>query len=80
MERNERQLDVPDPKIDKGKKRKTEDDDNGGDEVRTQCLNGTGSRYKKRVNLDLHNKRSIITIKNKDNLCLARALVVAIAT
>jgi hypothetical protein len=66
-----------------GRKRKAEDDN---DEVRAQRLNelaivhaempnDTGSR-KKHNNLDLHNKKSIITIKNKDNLCLARALVV----
>ena len=42
-----------------------------------------GSRRSKRnvVNIKeyLHKKRSVITIKNNDNLCLARALVVAIA-
>ena len=42
-----------------------------------------GSRRSKRTILNikdfLHKKRSIITIRNNDNLCLARALVVAIA-
>ena len=42
-----------------------------------------GSGRSKRTILDireyLHKKRSIVTIKNNDNLCLARALVTAIA-
>ena len=42
-----------------------------------------GSGRSKRTNLNikdfLHKKKSIITIQNNDNLCLARALVVAIA-
>ncbi len=41
---------------------------------------GTGNK-RREINLDkyLSNKRSIIRIQNTDNLCLARALVVAIA-
>ena len=42
-----------------------------------------GSGRSKRTTLNireyLHEKRSIVTIKNNDNLCLARALVVAVA-
>ena len=42
-----------------------------------------GGKGRKRVQFNikdfLHKKRSIITIQNKDDLCLARALVVAIA-
>ena len=44
---------------------------------------GTSNGKSKRTTLDireyLKKKRSIITINNKDNLCLARALVVAVA-
>ncbi len=43
--------------------------------------NGSGKRKRDNIDLEsyLRNKRSIISIKNKDDLCLARALVVAIA-
>ena len=52
------------------------------DIVHVEMPNGSGKR-KQRDNIDLmsylQNKRSIVSIKNKDDLCLARALVVAIA-
>ena len=42
-----------------------------------------GSAKRKRAHIDiaefLHKKRSVVSIQNKDDLCLARALVVAIA-
>ncbi len=51
------------------------------DIVHVEMPNGSGKR--KRDNIDLvsylQNKRSIVSIKNKDDLCLARALVIAIA-
>ena len=51
------------------------------DIVHVEMPNGSG--HEKRNNIDLlsylQNKRSIVTIKNKDDLFLARALVVAIA-
>ena len=50
------------------------------DIVHIETPRGSG---RKRIHLDigefLHKKRSIISIRNKDDLCLARALVVAIA-
>ncbi len=54
------------------------------DIVHVEMPNGSGKRGKRpRDNIDLmsylRNKRSIVTIRNKDDLCLARALVVAIA-
>ena len=53
------------------------------DIVHVEMPNGSGKRKTRRDNIDLvsylQNKRSIVSIKNKDDLCLARALVVAIA-
>ena len=50
------------------------------DIVHIETPRGSG---RKRIHLDigefLHKKRSVISIRNKDDLCLARALVVAIA-
>ncbi len=51
------------------------------DIVHVEMPNGSGKRKRDDVDLEsyLQNKRSVVTIKNKDDLCLARALVVAIA-
>ena len=53
------------------------------DLIHVEAPQGSGRSKLKRniVNIKeyLHKKKSIITIKNQDNLCLARALVVAIA-
>ena len=53
------------------------------DIIHIEAPQGSGKSRRKRDILDireyLHKKRSIITIRNNDNLCLARALVVAIA-
>ena len=53
------------------------------DIIHVEAPQGSGKSRRKRDILDireyLHKKRSIITIRNNDNLCLARALVVAIA-
>ena len=52
------------------------------DIIHVEAPQGSGSRLKRNI-LDireyLHKKKSIITIQNNDNLCLARALVVAVA-
>ena len=51
------------------------------DIVHVEMPNGSGKRKRDDVDLEsyLQNKRSVVTIKNQDDLCLARALVVAIA-
>ena len=53
------------------------------DIIHVEAPEGSGRGRLKRDILDireyLHKKRSIITIQNNDNLCLARALVVAVA-
>ena len=51
------------------------------DIVHVEALQGSGRKKRDLVDLKefLHKKRSIINIQNKDDLCLARALVVAIA-
>ena len=53
------------------------------DILHVEAPQGSGRSRLKRDILDireyLHKKKSIVTIKNKDNLCLARALVVAVA-
>ena len=51
------------------------------DLIHVEAPQGSGRSKRSVVNIKeyLHKKRSIITIKNNDNLCLARALVVAIA-
>ena len=53
------------------------------DIIHVEVPEGSGRSKLKRDTLNireyLHKKRSIITIQNNDNLCLARALVVAIA-
>ena len=53
------------------------------DILHVEAPQGSGRSRLKRDILDireyLHKKKSIITIKNNDNLCLARALVVAVA-
>ncbi len=51
------------------------------DIVHVEMPNGSGKRPRDNIDLVsyLQNKRSIVTIKTKDDLCLARALVVAIA-
>ena len=53
------------------------------DIIHVEAPQGSGKSRRKRDILDireyLHKKRSIITIRNNDNLCLARALVVSIA-
>ena len=51
------------------------------DIVHVEMPNGSGKRKRDDIDLEsyLQNKRSVVTIKNKDDLCLARALVVAIA-
>ena len=51
------------------------------DIVHVEAPQGSGRKRRTILNIKefLHNKRSIITIKNNDDLCLARALVVAIA-
>ncbi len=51
------------------------------DIVHVEMPNGSGKRPRDNIDLlsYLQNKKSILTVKNKDDLCLARALVVAIA-
>ena len=51
------------------------------DIIHVEMPSGSGKQNRNNIELFsyLQNKRSIVTIKNKDNLCLARALVVAIA-
>ena len=51
------------------------------DIVHVEMPNGSGKRKRDDIDLEsyLQNKRSVVSIKNKDDLCLARALVVAIA-
>ena len=51
------------------------------DIVHVEAPQGSGRKERDLVDLKefLHKKRSIINIQNKDDLCLARALVVAIA-
>ena len=53
------------------------------DIIHVEAPQGSGKSRRKRDILDireyLHQKRSVVTIKNNDNLCLARALVIAIA-
>ena len=51
------------------------------DLVHVEAPQGSGRSKRNIVNVKeyLHKKGSVITIKNRDNLCLARALVVAIA-
>ena len=51
------------------------------DLVHVEASQGSGKSKRNVVNIKeyLHKKGSVITIKNNDNLCLARALVVAIA-
>ena len=51
------------------------------DLIHVEAPQGSGRSKRNIVNVEeyLHKKGSIITIKNQDNLCLARALVVAIA-
>ena len=51
------------------------------DLIHVEAPQGRGRSKRNIVNIKeyLHNKKSVITIKNHDNLCLARALVVAIA-
>ncbi len=49
------------------------------DIVHVEMPNGSGKRDNVDLVSYLRDKRSIVSIKNKDDLCLARALVVAIA-
>ena len=51
------------------------------DIIHVEAPQGSGRSKRTILNINdyLHKKRSIITIQNNDNLCLARALVVAIA-
>ena len=51
------------------------------DIIHVQAPQGSGRSKRDVLNIKdfLHKKRSIVTIQNNDNLCLARALVVAIA-
>ena len=51
------------------------------DIIHVETPRGSGSRKRTCLNIEkfLKNKGSIVTIRNKDELCLARALVVAIA-
>jgi hypothetical protein len=51
------------------------------DIIHVEMPNGSGRKHRNTLDLQsyLHKKGSIIVIKNRDNLCLARALVVAIA-
>ena len=51
------------------------------DLIHVEAPQGSGRSKRNVVNIKeyLHKKRSVITIRNNDNLCLARALVVAIA-
>ena len=51
------------------------------DIVHVEAPQGSGRKKRTVLNIKdfLHKKKSVITIKNNDNLCLARALVVAIA-
>ena len=51
------------------------------DIVHIEMPKGSGKRKRDNIDLEsyLESKRSIVRIKNKDDLCLARALVVAIA-
>ena len=51
------------------------------DLIHVEALQGSGRSKRSVVNIKeyLHKKRSVIVIRNNDNLCLARALVVAIA-
>ena len=51
------------------------------DIIHVEAPQGSGRSKRTILNIKdfLHKKRSIITIRNNDNLCLARALVVAIA-
>ena len=51
------------------------------DLIHVEAPQGSGRSKRSIVNIKeyLHRKGSVITIKNEDNLCLARALVVAIA-
>ena len=57
------------------------DDTVNVDLIHVEAPQGSGRSKRNIVNIKeyLHKKKSIITITNKDNLCLARALVVAIA-
>ena len=49
--------------------------------IRVEMSNGGTRTKRNEINLEKHliNKRSIVRIQNKDDLCLARALVVSIA-
>ncbi len=51
------------------------------DIVHVEMLQGKGKRKRDTIDLEsyLESKRSVIRIRNNDDLCLARALVVAIA-
>ncbi len=51
------------------------------DIVHVEMPQGSGKRKRDNIDLEsyLESKRSVVRIRNKDNLCLARALVVAIA-
>ena len=51
------------------------------DIVHVEMPRGSGKRKRDNIDLEsyLESKRSVVRIRNKDNLCLARALVVAIA-
>ena len=51
------------------------------DIVHVEAPQGSGKRKRGHIDIAefLHKKRSVVTIQNKDDLCLARALVVAIA-
>ena len=51
------------------------------DIVHLEMPQGSGKRKRDTIDLEsyLESKRSVVRIRNKDNLCLARALVVAIA-
>ena len=51
------------------------------DIIHVEAPQGSGRSKRNVLNIKdfLHKKRSVITIRNNDNLCLARALVVAIA-
>ncbi len=51
------------------------------DIVHVEMPQGTGKRKRDNIDLEsyLESKRSVVRIRNKDNLCLARALVVGIA-
>ena len=51
------------------------------DIIHVEAPQGSGRSKRTTLNIReyLHKKGSVITIKNKDNLCLARALVVAVA-